>query len=892
MKNEKNTSRVLDVVVVVLCLFGAGASLYMFQNDLFSTIRSKTIQSVGVVTVRHNTVQRRMADRVVWDRLNSQSPVYPGDIIRVARQSDAMLFIDNNYVELGENSLIRIQKNSNTHQIDFFMGSINITCDDDSGKIVLAIGGQIIESAPGASYCVTVDNDGMVLQVNEGSIQVMHDGYIQNVSAGDVIIQDSEGKERLEPMAYVNYPRPNARYLKTWTQSEPVNFKWNRINMEPQEGLRLEIAGDRNFAEITQVIEGLDSTAAVHVDAGLMYWRLSLQDTVLSTGRMTVTQAVPPVLLSPTMDANYYYKTAAPKINFRWSEVNDVMYYILQISQSQDFNNNITVQVQGTSYIEPELGPGRWYWRVQPVYPSVYDGSAVSSDISVFYINQSVELQMPVLVMPASDSMVNIGIDRPDISFSWSNLPEAVSYTIQISSDPDLHNPVIIDTVRNNYYVYGKNEDILAAGLYFWSVFYSDDEGHSSPLPQARQFTAVERVVNQRLISPPDNYSIEGEQLRNTRFTWRTNLLHDRRFQVSALPDFSVLQIDESATDDSFEGISVPPGSWYWRISARHDALSPVYSTPARRFTIVQPPPPEMEPEPEPEPPVVLVVPPPQPPQRAVQPSPPPRVVQPPPQQQVRVPEPMPVQEPVREPEPVHEPEPPPVVEPEPSRLTLLSPQQSASIPGLTALMRPTVFTWETGDIVGSSKFILSRYPGLTRNEVEIINPGRTVTVNSLQEGLWYWTVEAYSPEGVPFITDGPKQLWVLIIPALPAPQNMQPARGFRITAEELRQQRNINFSWSAVDGANRYILTISKNTGTGLQRILQTEPQNRLNYTFNNMGLLEHNAAYIWRVEAVLCDSDGTIIQHGQTGESSFTLEVSRPGQVQTSDTGILYGF
>ena len=899
----------MDVIVVILCLSGVGVSLYLFQNDLFRTLRSMSIQSVGVVTIKHNTVQRRMADRVVWDRLNANSPVYPGDLIRIARQSGAMLNIDNNYVELGENTLIRIQKDSNTPQIDFFLGSISITSEQDCGSIVLAIADQKIESSPGAVFYAIYDYDGMVLQVNEGSIQVIYDGYIQSVPAGNVIIQDSEGRERLEPMALVNYPRPNARYLKTGTQPEPVYFYWNRINLDPREGLRLDIAEDRNFTRIAQVIEDLDSTAAVSVDAGNIYWRLSSHEAVLSSGRMTVMEAVPPVLLSPAMDANYSYRTVWPQIYFRWTEVADVMHYILQISQSQDFYDSITAQVQGTSFIGPELGPGRWYWKVQPVYASVYDGGAVSSKTSVFSINQSRELQMPVLIMPASDSMINIGMDRTDVSFSWSNPPEAVSYTIQISADPNLRNPVIIDTIRNNYYVYGKDMNILSPGLYYWSVFYSDSEGSASPLPPAKQFTAVERAVSQRLTFPPDNYKIDEDQLHDTRFTWRTNLLHDKRFQISAMPDFSILEIDEPAAGDSYQGINITPGDWYWRISARYDSLSPVYSASARRFSIIHTP--EVIPESVPEPPPAPVEPPLQQvvrllPQR-VQPPPPVRAAEPPVRvaEPIRIPlrEPEPVHEPepavaepeppqelVREPEPVHEPE--PVAEPEPPRLTLHSPPQNALIPGLTAILQPTAFNWETGDNVGSSKFMLSRSPLLIHNELEILNPGSTITVNSLEEGLWYWTVEARTPEGIPFISDGPRQFRVQIIPLLPAPQNIQPVRGYHIGADVLRRQRTINFSWSAVDSANMYVLTISKDTGSGLQQILKTEPQNVLSYTFHNLGLLDHNATYIWQVEAFFYNSEGSIIQRSQTGESFFTLDVPRPGQVQTTDTGILYGF
>jgi hypothetical protein len=125
----------------------------------------------------------------------------------------------------------------------------------------------------------------------------------------------------------------------------------------------------------------------------------------------------------------------------------------------------------------------------------------------------------------------------------------------------------------------------------------------------------------------------------------------------------------------------------------------------------------------------------------------------------------------------------------------------------------------------------------------------------------------------------------------LPAPGNRRPESGYRIGAEELRQQRNIVFRWSAVEGATSYILSIYRETPQGRRQIFITEPTEQLSFTFVNLELFENTGTYVWQVEALFINRQGIIEQRGRPGENAFTLNVPRPGRIETRDTGVLYG-
>jgi hypothetical protein len=826
-KHQENESAwILDVFVVIFCLLGAAASLYMFQHDVFNS--SSENLPAGTVTEKYNTVERRFKDRNIWDRLAEGSAVYIGDRISVNRLSGAVIAIDNNNIELGENTIIEIHRDEDSAKIEFVSGEVNVKSRADGGMILLSIGERVVQASSGTAFSASSAGGDVVLHVTEGTARIISGGQAVSAPAGTVTVQDGQGREITRPMASVTQPRPNARYVKTGDLPVNVRFEWLRINMRGQDRVRLEIAEDRNFTRLSYAFNDLDSSVSAALNSGLWYWRLLSDGTVLNTGRLNITETAPPSL--------YNAEVSGSDVQLRWSSVEEASGYFLQVSAFADFLNPvISTQVQGTAFVMPNPDYGTWYWRVRPFFPSVYEGAADFSQASSFQIERNEALPSLSLIRPAHESVIAAEETAEGVYFSWSNSREAASYTIQIFSQDSPGEPVVKQTANDNFFVYGGNEAPLVSGRYYWSVSYTDARGNLSPPSQTRSFIISETAVNQRLVFPPDRYNADDGQISALRFSWETNLSSDRRFQVSVSENFFTMIIDAPADENFYQGVSVPPGEWYWRISARQSSMSQAFTTPPRRFTVTgalaQPAPEAVEEETG--------------------------------------------------------------LSPAPLRLRLVSPSQGSSIAGLTALRQPTVFRWECDEELASSRFVLSRNanPEQGRPEREIINPGRTIMVDALAEGLWYWTIIAQSRDGRPVTSVTPGQFRVQPVPLMPAPGNRQPESGYRIGAEELRRQRNIIFRWNAVEGATSYILAIYRETPQGRRQIFRTGPLRQPGFTFENLSLFDYSGTYVWQVEALYYNRNGNIEQHGRPGENTFTLNVPRPGRVNIRDTGILYG-
>ncbi|MCL2229763.1 MAG: hypothetical protein FWC01_01575 [Treponema sp.] len=225
IESVRSGFRFRDFVIIALCLFGIFYFLNLFRLDLFHTIRLKNVSPVGEIILKHNVVQRRIADRVLWDRLEVRSSVYLGDLIRIPELSSATLDITGQKIDLHENTLIRIQlaDDGTTLQIELTEGSVGLTTNEEGAPLQLNLMGHVIETAAGSSINVTATDNGLVVQVNEGSAVIVEENArTREVTAGTMLSLDTAGNETLENIVVVTSPPPEPQIALTLPPPEPI----------------------------------------------------------------------------------------------------------------------------------------------------------------------------------------------------------------------------------------------------------------------------------------------------------------------------------------------------------------------------------------------------------------------------------------------------------------------------------------------------------------------------------------------------------------------------------------------------------------------------------------------------------------------------------------------
>ena len=536
--------RFLDFLVLIICLSGIFFFFHLFRQDMLQTIKLQNIQPVGNVIIKLNVVQRRVANRVLWDRLSNESSIYIGDIIRAADLSSAALNIEGQQINLSENTLIRIQRSADGEglQIELSEGNISVSTNDEGANLQFNLMGRVVEPSHSSEINLSAGNDGIVIEVSKGNV-MLADGEKEDREffSPAMIVIDNEGTERRVPSVVVTSPRSNAHYLNSTKEPLPVSFIWDRINFRPDDYLRLEIAEDRNFISIIRTINNLSDTVSFSFNSGVWHWRLSLYNDVLSSGRITVADISAPELISPIKDSVIRYQNDPPLMRFQWSDVKEASRYFLEVSLLPDFSNiQIRQETTATSFNAQGMGQGAWYWRVTPLFSSGFEGGTSLTAVSQFRVEQNRQETQEVneeIILPAPPpaplelrlispedgaNLAGLSALRSGAVFRWESDRNAASSRFILSGNSDPFEQPMIDIANPGTTVQISR---IQAGTWYWTVQATSDEGFvSTAQPQRLQVLSIPLLQAPGNLQPPNGYRIRAETLRSQQsivFSWQ-----------------------------------------------------------------------------------------------------------------------------------------------------------------------------------------------------------------------------------------------------------------------------------------------------------------------------------------------------------------------------------
>jgi hypothetical protein len=509
---REKTFGLRDAVFICLYVAAAAVCLFLFWRDLNRSFARLNEQPAGLITWKYRSAQRRFAERVLWERLKTESPVYDGDTVRTADVSEATvnLFAGGGIIELGENTLIRIAVGKEGALINLADGMLSAAARD--GRLRITSGGVTVDAAPGAVVAAAVPDAagpaGLELRVLEGSAGIRRGGELRRVAAGE-IFSTVAAAARVAVLS----PSPQAKYLNNGEGPLDVAFRWNRIGFAARERVRLDIAEDRGFTRVIESRESDGGGETLGLTNGVYYWRAYPASEAGAeirqggvSGKLTLRYAPPPGLYRPAQGERFRFRTSRPGLRFQWQALEGAAAYLIEISSSPALENPLfsaPVQPAGgdtVSIVHSGFPAGLYYWRVTPVYPRDYTGRAQSSAISSFTIEQLDMLPAPQT--PEQVEMVYLEAYQQDTYFTWKTEDDAAYYTFLLSRQEDLGNPLIRKRELDNYYVLNAREAGLMPGRYYWGVFQTDMEGNDSALSRPQILMVMAGAPPERTARP------------------------------------------------------------------------------------------------------------------------------------------------------------------------------------------------------------------------------------------------------------------------------------------------------------------------------------------------------------------------------------------------------
>lgn len=285
--------RFLDVIFVLLCLAGAGYSGYKFYEELYRTLEKQNEEPIANIIIKENIAQRKFEDGKIWDRLKTEAKIYNGDTIHTSAKSlAAVQFIDENSIELGANTLIRVYLKVDDEEdgsvINLENGSVTINSFNSVIKIkskdsIIVIDKNSTLNAnyeEGVGLKVYLKEGSAKLQKEDGSIgekEIQQGVVVTYNDSGDVLstvppelIEEIEDLYSEPPVLIAPVPEYKVQYR---TKIPTIRFIWSQLSLA--NSYQLEIA-DNTEMKNPVFSQRVQQTSRIinELPEGKWYWRV------------------------------------------------------------------------------------------------------------------------------------------------------------------------------------------------------------------------------------------------------------------------------------------------------------------------------------------------------------------------------------------------------------------------------------------------------------------------------------------------------------------------------------------------------------------------------------------------------------------------------------------
>jgi len=272
-----------------------------------------------------------------------------------------------------------------------------------------------------------------------------------------------------------------------------------------------------------------------------------------------------PVLLAPTNGSNIQ----ASNVTLRWNATPGANQYKVALGTTPIAEGSIVwdTTYTDTARLVTSLPNGTYYWRIKAKHAAnPYQTSAWSGIRSFTLSSAPPPLAAPTLVSPAN----NATGQPASVTLNWQAVAGANQYKISVGTTPAATGTTALDTAFAGTSFALNN---LAPGQYYWKVAAK----HASNPYQVSAWSGVWSfsvaspsgpLPTPVLVSPANGII---NQPTNMTLTWQAVPGADQyKVSVSTPNHSNDVAWDSSYVGTSYQLNNLPPGSYLWRIKAKH----------------------------------------------------------------------------------------------------------------------------------------------------------------------------------------------------------------------------------------------------------------------------------------------------------------------------------
>ena len=838
--------RFLDVLFVLLCLAGAGYSGYKFYEELYRTLEKQNEEPIANIIIKENIAQRKFEDGKIWDRLKTEAKIYNGDTIHTSAKSlAAVQFIDENSIELGANTLIRVYLKVDDEEdgsvINLENGSVTINSFNSVIKIkskdsIIVIDKNSTLNAnyeEGVGLKVYLKEGSAKLQKEDGSIgekEIQQGVVVTYNDSGDVLstvppelIEEIEDLYSEPPVLIAPVPEYKVQYR---TKIPTIRFIWSQLNLA--NSYQLEIA-DNTEMKNPVFSQRVQQTSRIinELPEGKWYWRvIPYYQLTKSFGTASEVQSLvinktpeleKPVLLMPKnngltstrlplSNGGYVYK----KVVLSWKDNPEAVKYNVKVWTGSSSNCIVEASTTKNYYeidtTKVDLKNGKWNWSVGLTDS---EGNYKESNVRAFIAIDDEIVQRTIF--PPDGYRLSEG-RTADVRYSWkSNIPSDTIF--ELSKDSNFKN-ILFKQVTTSNSASGRT---LSPGTYYWRI-RSEIEGvelKTSPKtlivePPMEAPALLNPVSGSKAVVRPDRpfdikwapvdgadyYQIKVYPLGNP-----DNVLFEKNY----LETTSVRMNFASWKEQSY-GISLQAFREETVLASRATSFLGKYN-----FNLIK-------------------------------------------------------------------------IKP----IEIITPENGIVIDGVEAVKNPGVFEWNYVGKPARCEIVVYKGDVAPENEfLRIQNPETVTQMPAFYSGIYNWTVLGYTADNYDISVGKYYGFAVTPIEKMPKPVVIIPKNRTTFDKEYFKVNRTIMFQWNPVEKADRYVLRIlNPENELVVEKILKKDVTS---YEFTELEKLSVGN-FTWTLEAQTMWGN-VVFQNGDESVQTFRVSLPSIKTPTATDEGVRYG-
>ncbi|MBV9958287.1 MAG: FecR domain-containing protein [Acidobacteria bacterium] len=289
----------LIVTLLILCLLGAGAALYVWKyGNPFKNVGAVTDTSSGARFISFEGDVRvvRAATRETI-AASSETRLFPGDTVQTQADGRARISMaDGSTLRVSPNSTVIIRDNTKTDSEDgqgtkvrvaVDSGQVNVRTEEQNSKTINVVETKQTQNRlaaqTDASFGVNNADHTEEIRIGSGSIETTtKSGEKTTVKGGEYVAVNPSGtlakREKLLDVPQPSAPKDLAKVYADANGSTSVGLKWQRPPVGSPSHYRVEVATSPFFVDAGRVTER-DQLATTEFNVtdlrpGIYFWRV------------------------------------------------------------------------------------------------------------------------------------------------------------------------------------------------------------------------------------------------------------------------------------------------------------------------------------------------------------------------------------------------------------------------------------------------------------------------------------------------------------------------------------------------------------------------------------------------------------------------------------------